>query len=159
MGKPPPWVSTAAAVAVAAGVGSAGTDVTSRWYRRLDKPAWQPPGGVFGIAWTVLYALIAAAGGRALAVPSEPDRRRGYRQAYAVNLVLNAGWSWSFFRAKRPVLAVVEVAALEVSTLDLLRRTRTLDRPAGWALLPYAAWVSFATALTASLAWRNRGTS
>ncbi len=156
MSKPSPWVSTSAAVAVAAVVGTAGTDVDSRWYRRLDKPAWQPPGPVFGIAWTVLYVLIAGAGGRALARAGTPAQSRSYRRAYGTNLVLNAGWSWAFFRAKRPALALVEVAALEASTVDLVRRTRALDRAAGLAMVPYAAWVTFATALSAALAWRNR---
>ncbi len=32
----------------------------SRWYRRLRKPPWQPPGFVFGPVWTVIYAPIAA---------------------------------------------------------------------------------------------------
>lgn len=156
MGKPSPWVSTSAAVAVAAVVGRAGTDVDSRWYRRLDKPAWQPPGPIFAVAWTVLYVLIAGAGGRALTQADTPAQSRNYRRAYGANLVLNAGWSWAFFRAKRPALALVEVAGLEASTVDLVRRTRALDRTAGWALVPYAAWVTFATALTAALAWRNR---
>lgn len=60
-----------------------------------------------------------------------------------------------FFRAERPGLAVLESAALTVSTVDLVRRTWRLDPPAGAALLPYAGWVAFATALTAELARRN----
>ncbi|TWF75670.1 TspO/MBR related protein [Pseudonocardia hierapolitana] len=70
--------------------------------------------------------------------------------------MLNAGWTWSFFRAKNPPLAVLEVLALEASTVDLARRTWRLDRNAGIALLPYVAWTTYATALTAELARRNR---
>ena len=150
---------SSAAIAVTATVGSAGTDVKSTWYRRLDKPTWQPPGPAFGIAWTILYVLLAAASARALECAEQspdPAERNRYLRSYAVNLVLNASWTWTFFRAKRPPLALAEVVLLLASTLELTWRTRRLDRAAGMALLPYAGWPSFATALTAEIARRNR---
>jgi tryptophan-rich sensory protein len=157
-GKVHPLLLTSAAVAVAAAVGRLGTDVSSRWYRRLDKPSWQPPGVVFPLVWTALYALLAGGGARALdrAERDGGPARRRFLGAYGANLVLNAGWTWSFFRAENPPLAVLEVLALEASTVDLARRTWRLDRNAGIALLPYLAWTTYATALTAELARRNR---
>jgi benzodiazapine receptor len=71
--------------------------------------------------------------------------------------VLNAGWTWAFFRAHRPPLATVEAAALAVSTADLARRTARLDPVAGRLLLPYAGWTAFAVALSAEIARRNAG--
>ncbi len=59
------FLATGAAAAATAVIGGAATDVDSRWYRRLDLPEWQPPGQVIGWVWTVLYALIAIATGRA----------------------------------------------------------------------------------------------
>jgi tryptophan-rich sensory protein len=140
-----------AATAVAGGVG---TDVGSGWYAALDKPRWQPPGWVFGPAWTTLYALVAVSSARVL------DRtplggRRPFATALAVNLVLNTGWSWVFFTAKRPRWALAEILVLEASTLDLARRAGRVDPAAQGLLAPYAAWVGFATALTAELARRN----
>jgi tryptophan-rich sensory protein len=90
----------------------------------LDKPSWQPPGPAFGIAWTILYVLLAAAGARALDRSEQspgPAERRRYLRPYAINLVLNAGWTWSFFRAKQPPVAVAEVLLLLASTLELTR--------------------------------------
>jgi len=146
--------STAAAVFATAVAGVLGTDVHSDWYARLDTPRWQPPGRVFGPAWTTLYALIAVGSARALD-RAEPEERRAYATALGVNLVLNTGWTWVFFAAKRPRWALAEILLLEASTLDLVRRTRRLD-PAGAVLVaPYAGWVGFATALTASIARRN----
>jgi translocator protein len=153
------FLATSASVGVTALVGTAGTDITSRWYRQLDKPPWQPPGPVFGAVWTVLYVLLAVAGGRALTSLEQrgalPAQRRAYLGAYAANLVLNAGWTWVFFRARRPLSAVVEAALLAASTADLTRRTWRLDPTAGAALLPYASWATGATALSAEIMRRN----
>ncbi|MGA8209209.1 MAG: TspO/MBR family protein [Nocardioidaceae bacterium] len=148
-------VWTSAAVTATAVTGGLGTDVRSAWYEALDKPSWQPPGWVFGPAWTTLYALVALGSARALA-SAEPDERRGYATALAANLALNSGWSWVFFTAQRPRWALAEVLALEASTLDLVRRTSRLDRRGAALLAPYAGWVGFAAALTASIARRNR---
>jgi benzodiazapine receptor len=155
-GKPRHLLLTGTAVALTAAVGGAGTDVSSRWFRTLDKPRWQPPGALFPVVWTTLYALLAGSGARSLhrlEQAGEPERR--FLGAYAANLVLNAGWTWSFFRAKQPKLALAEVLVLEASTVDLARRSWQVDRGAGIALLPYAAWTTFATVLTAVLARRN----
>jgi benzodiazapine receptor len=127
MRKASSLLATSAAVAATAAVGGAGTDVRSAWYRRLDKPSWQPPGPVFGIAWTILYVLLAAAGARALdraEQSRDPMERRRYLRSYAVNLVLNAGWTWSFFRAKRPPLGVAEVMLLLALSAEIARRNR-----------------------------------
>lgn len=148
---------TSAAVAAAAVVGSLGTDVRSRWYRRLDKPTWQPPGAAFGPVWTVLYGLIAVAAARSLDRLEEPREHRAFATAFGANLVLNAGWNWLFFRARRPRMALAEIVLLEASTVDLTRRAARTDAPAGAMLVPYAAWVAFASALNAAIARRNPG--
>ncbi len=148
---------TAPAVAATAVLGGIGTDVSSPWYRSLDKPSWQPPGAVFGPAWTTLYALTAAASARALDRMDDADERRRYAWALGVNLGLNTAWSWLFFTVKRPRLALVEMLLLEASTVDLLRRTGRVDRTGAALLVPYAGWNAFATALTASIVRRNPG--
>lgn len=153
-----PLALTSAAVGVTAVLGTAGTDVRSAWYRRLDKPSWQPPGPVFGVAWTVLYVLLALASGRALGrAEDRPRVRRRYLRAGLGNLVVNAGWTWLFFRARRPSLAAAEAALLAASTVDLARRSWQLDPVAGLALIPYVGWTTFATALSAEIARRNPG--
>jgi translocator protein len=152
---PPGLARTSAAVTATAVIGVLGTDVTSRWYRHLDKPAWQPPGAAFGPAWTTLYGLMAVASARTLDRLEEPGDRRAFATAFGANLMLNAGWNWLFFKARRPRWALTEILLMEVSTLDLTRRAAHVDRPAAKMLIPYAGWVAFATALNASIARRN----
>ncbi|MCK2219787.1 tryptophan-rich sensory protein [Actinomadura sp. ATCC 31491] len=146
---------TGAATAAAAVAGSLVTDPRTHWYRRLRKPAWQPPAQVFPLVWTPLYGLIAYGGARALA-RGEEGQRKALGWALGGNLALNAGWPALFFRARSPRWALAEIAALNLSNAVLVRQAMRADRVAGAALLPYAAWTLFATALNASIVRRNR---
>ncbi|QCB97785.1 tryptophan-rich sensory protein [Arthrobacter sp. PAMC25564] len=159
-------VWTAAATAVTAAAGGAATDPESRWYRRLRKPDWQPSAIAFPVVWTALYADLAVSSAVALDstaaidAPGGESRRqqiRAYRGALAANLVLNATWSWLFWRARRPWLAAAECAVLTASSADLVRRTYRLNRTAGVSLAPYALWCGFATVLSTEIARLNPG--
>lgn len=152
--------ATSAAVAATAVAGSvASQDVGSRWYRRLDKPAFQPPGAVFPVVWTALYtdiALTTAAASDRLRAQGDDGRARALHRALGVNLVLNASWSGVFFRFHRLGPAVAVAGVLAASSADLTRRVGEADRRAGAALSPYAAWTAFATVLSAAIWRRNR---
>lgn len=154
-----PWIGylvASAAVSATAIAGSIAVDPRSDWYRRLDKPVWQPPGAAFGPVWTALYASIAWSGGRSLSRAAGSGHRR-YLPTLAANLALNAGWNWLFFGARNPVAGLAGIAALNVSNLALIRQTGRIDRPAATALIPYAIWTGFATALNADIVRRNSG--
>ena len=107
------------------------------------------------MVWTVLYALIAVGGARALDRLHGTERTQ-FRRAYATNLALNAAWTAIFFRARRPNLALLEISALDGTNVALLRRAWRADRAAALALLPYVAWTGFATVLNGAIALRNR---
>ncbi|MFE3327042.1 TspO/MBR family protein [Streptomyces sp. NPDC059176] len=154
-----PWwayPATATATAAAAVAGSVAVDADSPWYRALAKPRWQPPPHVFGLVWTPLYVSLAWATGRALSGARRPDRR-ALATAVGVNLITNGAWTWFFFRRQSPPAGLLATLALDVSNVVLIRRVAGADRTAAAALLPYAAWCAFATALNADIAWRNRG--
>lgn len=161
-------VWTAAATTATAAAGGIATDPDAGWYRRLRKPDWQPPVIAFPVVWTALYADLAVSSAVALDSREQTDaagsKKRqqelaAYRTAFAVNLVLNASWSWLFWRARRPWVAAAECAVLTASSADLVRRTYQLNRRAGVALAPYALWCGFATALSTALARLNGGTT
>lgn len=150
--------TTAAVIATAVAGSIASTEVQSRWYSRLEKPPIQPPGQVFGAVWTTLYTDLAITASVATdrLQASDPARAASYRRALAANLILNASWSWVFFKAHRLVPAVLVAGALAVSSTDLVRRTWQVDRRAGIAQAPYAAWCTFATVLSGAIWRRNR---
>jgi translocator protein len=143
------------AVGATAGIGAVATTpaLDSRWYRRLRKPAWQPPGPVFGPAWTVIYALIATS--MLVARARGGDGQRPLFLLFGTNLALNLAWTLIFFRGRSPLAAGVEILVLEGTTVALVVRAWPLSRLASLLLLPYALWVAFATALTWAIWARN----
>ncbi|GLW73841.1 TspO and MBR-like protein [Kitasatospora phosalacinea] len=140
---------TAAALVGARAAGPAGS-----WYRSLDEPRWQPPPWAFPAVWTPLYASIAWSAGHALG-RTRGRERAALAAAYGTNLTLNAGWTWLFFGLRSPAAGTAGCLLLDADTLHLIRRTARHDPAAATALVPYAAWCLFATALSASLARRN----
>jgi benzodiazapine receptor len=145
---------TAAAVTAVAVAGSVSVIRGMPWYDRLDKPSWQPPRQAFGLVWTPLYGMLAVAGARLLS-RAPADTRPALLRAYSANLIANGAWTPLFFGARAPRLALADIILLDISTMDLLRRARSVDRTAAALLLPYLAWVTFATALNAEIAHRN----
>lgn len=137
----------------AAAVGSALTSsALPSWYADLNKPAWTPPGNVIGLVWTILYALMAIAAW----LVWRRGGLSGQRPAMVLwlsQLALNTGWSAVFFGLRAPGLALIEIlvllSAVIATTLVFWRNSRT----AGALMLPYAAWVAFATFLNWTI-WR-----
>ncbi|QFU17830.1 TspO/MBR family protein [Microvirga thermotolerans] len=123
------------------------------WYATLAKPGFTPPNWVFGPVWTLLYAMMAYALWRILALPKDRPGRRGAVAAFFVQLALNALWSWAFFGAHSPLAGLVVILALLVAIVATIRAFLPLDRAAALLLVPYLAWVAYATALNAAV-WR-----
>ena len=148
------WVGLipfALAVAVAALIGVLGVTGTAAEYQNLDQPSWAPPSWLFGPVWTVLYAMIAVAGWLVW-------RRTGWTRAltlYAAQLVLNALWTPIFFGFGRYGLALADIIVLWVLIGATIWSFRPISRAAAWLLLPYWAWVTFATALNAAIWYAN----
>jgi benzodiazapine receptor len=124
------------------------------WYAGLDKPPWNPPAWVFAPVWTTLYVLIGIAA--ALAWPGRATRagRTGFL-LFALQLALNALWSWLFFRWHRPDLALADLLVLWVAILGTLIAFRRIRPLSGALLVPYLAWVTFAGVLNAEISRRN----
>ncbi len=144
------------AVVLTSGLGQIGTTRSlGNWYPALVKPGFTPPNLAFPIAWTALFALMAYAFWRILETrPESPARTQAIR-LFLAQLVLNATWSWAFFGFQNPKAGLAVILVLEVAILFTLRGFWRIDRPAGWCLVPYAAWVAFATLLNASIVWLN----
>jgi translocator protein len=122
------------------------------WYRGIAKPSWTPPGWIFGPVWTLLYLMIGISGHLAFS-QSDGRQRTVAFGVYGLQLLLNALWSWIFFGLNRPGLAFFDIAALLGLILLNIVLFLPISRMAGLLLVPYALWVTFASALNFSI-WR-----
>lgn len=127
-------------------------DVQSAWYKSLEKPSWMPPAAAFGPVWTVLYVLMGLAAAR-VAMRAGPNRS-GPLALFAVQLALNLAWSIVFFRWKNIRAALLNIVVLWGVLVTTTAAFASVDALAAGMMVPYVAWVTLATALTAEI-WRR----
>ncbi|MBP6633127.1 MAG: tryptophan-rich sensory protein [Kofleriaceae bacterium] len=127
----------------------------SAWYAGLAKPSFTPPGWLFGPAWTVLYVLMAV-GAWMVWRQAGPGRRARPLALYGVQLALNAAWTPVVFGAHQLGWGLVTIVAMWLAIALTIRAFWQVRPLAGALLLPYLAWVTFATTLNAAL-WRLNG--
>ena len=117
------------------------------WYYQLRKPSWQPPDWLFGPAWTLIFAC-AALSAVIFWRHERAQRARSFVvTAFAANALLNVVWSVLFFRLERPDWALYEVGFLWLSILALIVLVGRASNKSALLLVPYLAWVSFASVL------------
>ena len=130
------------------------------WYADAEKASWNPPNWLFGPAWTLLYTLMSVA---AWLVWRQRGRVRVHPALtlYVVQLVLNALWTPVFFGLYPSIgapalwIALGIIVALDIAVLLTMLSFWRVSKVAAWLLVPYWAWVLFATTLNAALAVLN----
>ncbi|MBK0370582.1 TspO/MBR family protein [Flavobacterium agrisoli] len=141
-------------------VGYVSGDVTresiATWYVSLNKPFFNPPNWIFAPVWTILYVLMGIAAG--LIWNEWKENKEVVKKAlvfFTLQLALNALWSYLFFGLHNPLLALLEIIILELMIYETYIQFKSIHKTAGYLLIPYLAWVAFATVLTASIWWLN----
>ena len=142
------WLVLAGFVGLCLGVAALGglstaQSVTS-WYPTLNKPSWNPPSWTFGPVWTTLYVMMAVA---AWLVWKHGKGAQAALTLFFIQLGLNCLWSFLFFGAQSPALALIDIAALWIMLALTTFSFFKLSQAAGLLMLPYLAWVSFAATL------------
>lgn len=150
------------ALSLSAGlVGSVASSGASEFYSTLIRPSWAPPGWLFGPVWLTLYLSMGWAAWLVwrevpTTIGQARSRTSGLR-LFAVQLILNAAWTWLFFALRQGALAFAEILLLAVAVGLMLRKFARVRPLAGWLLVPYLAWISFAAALTWAVWQANTG--
>lgn len=145
----------ALSIVVCEGAGLIGSLFTTpaipTWYAALEKPSFTPPNWLFAPAWVTLYILMGIA---VFLVWRKGLNQTGVKSAlvvFLVQLILNTLWSVFFFGLKSPVAGVVVIVLLWIAILFTIYKFSHISRAAGWLLLPYILWVTFAAALNISV--------
>ncbi len=143
-----------ALVIIAAALGGLANANAGNFYSQLDQPEWAPPGWLFGPVWSLLYLMMSVAAW----LVWKTHGFRGARMAlslFLIQLALNSLWSWLFFAWQLGALSVAEIVVLWLTILATLISFWRLRPLAGALLIPYLAWVTFATVLAYVMWVRN----
>jgi tryptophan-rich sensory protein len=145
------WVGVGVIVAACLGVEVVSGAVTAAslrgdWYATLPKPTWTPPDAVFGPVWTVLYLTMAVAGAVVWLARDREDVCCPLA-AFGLQLAANLMWTVLFFGLHAPFLAFLDVLVLWVLVGMTALHFFEVSPTAGWLMVPYWLWVSFAAVL------------
>ena len=120
--------------------------VDSLWYEAI-KPALTPPNWVFPVVWNVLFFWIGLSLYFSWTASKNKIIKKKVAFAFGLNLALNVLWSVLYFGLQKPLYAFIEIWLLELSIAYLIYTAYKIDKMAGWLLVPYLTWVSFAIIL------------
>lgn len=122
------------------------------WFSALLKPTWNPPPWLFAPVWTVLYTTMAVALWLVRREPGTEDHLHNRALLlFAVQFMLNMLWTPLFFALHRPGLAFVAICLLWIALLSTMLAFGRVRPLAGYLLLPYLLWVSFALVLNGTI--------
>lgn len=125
------------------------------WYQTLNRPSFNPPNWIFGPVWTLLYILM----GISLYLIWKQDASKERNIAitvFAINLLLNFGWSFLFFYFHKIGFALIEIIFMWLSIIIMLFLFYKIKPIAAFINIPYLLWVSFATVLNFSYYLLNK---
>lgn len=134
----------------AGSVGAIASARAASFYAQLSQPTWAPPAWVFGPVWSVLYISMAVAAWLVWRTHGFSGATTAFR-LFALQLVANALWTWLFFTLHLGALSLAEIVLLWLLIVATIFAFWPLQRLAALLLIPYLAWVSFASVLTLSL--------
>ncbi len=132
-------------------VGAIAGIATSRniptWYTTLNKPSFAPPNYLFAPVWTTLYILMGIALYIFWTKPDVEHWKNKGLTIFGVQLLLNFLWSFLFFEFKVMGIALVEIIIMWIAIFLTILVFSRISKLAAWLLVPYIAWVSFASIL------------
>jgi benzodiazapine receptor len=127
------------------------------WYPTLVKPSFNPPNWIFAPVWSMLYIMMGVAAGLVWdRIDFEKIMVKKALVLFAIQLGLNALWSYLFFGLMNPTLALIEIVVLWLMIYETYIQFAKINKIAGYLFIPYLLWVSFAAVLNGSIWWLNK---
>lgn len=125
------------------------------WYNTINKSFLTPDGWVFGVAWTILYALLGIA--LFLIIVNDKTRQSKTKSylLFLVQMVLNAMWTYLFFGLHLTGAALIVLVLLIAFSFWMMRAFYSISRPASYLVWPYILWMLFALYLNGAIIYMN----
>ena len=141
------WKKLAVSLAAPLAVGGLAALITKDnmlMFEVLKKPPLAPPGWLFPVAWTILYILMGLASYRVWTSDARKVQKQTAGVYYDLSLIFNFGWPIIFFNAGKYLAAFIWLCLMWIFTLLATVRFWKCDNAAGWLMLPYLLWTTFA---------------
>ena len=127
------------------------------WYNTLNNSSLTPDGWVFSVVWMILYFLIGLA---LFLVMNKVNTNNRYDKTnayilFAINIIFNALWTFAFFGAGLPEVALIILTALIVTSIFMARAFFRISTAAFWLIIPYILWLMFAFYLNGMIIYLN----
>jgi translocator protein len=127
-------------------------NTNSSWYSEI-KPSITPPGWVFPIAWNILFILIIFSLYLAWTNSKTKKDKTRISLAFGINFIVNMLWSLFFFGMRNPLLGFIDIVVVWLTIILMIFVAGKINKKAGWLLVPYLLWVSFASILNGLIAF------
>ncbi len=127
---------------------SATTTSINDWYPTLTKPIFNPPNWIFAPVWSILFTLMAIA---FYLVWISPNYKRFHFKLYINQLFINYLWSFMFFFLRNPTWAFINIIILITIVSITTIQFSKINKTAGYLMLPYLIWISFASVLNLAI--------
>ncbi|MBR2647871.1 MAG: tryptophan-rich sensory protein [Sediminibacterium sp.] len=148
------WLKLVVCLLLTLGIGLVGGLFTASqiqtWYVSLNKPSFNPPNWIFAPVWSTLYILMGISLFLIIRKPASVYRTQSL-QFFSTQFILNFCWSFIFFNQHQIGLALLDIILMWVFILLTIIWFSRQNAIAGWLLIPYLFWVSFATILNAAI--------
>ena len=152
-----PLIGSIAICFLAGAIGSLFTyQYIPTWYASLNKPFFNPPNWVFGPVWSTLYLMMGVSLYLIWQIHSKKKEKTVALKYFFTQLALNTLWSIVFFGLQAPLPAFIVIICLWIMIFLTIKQSFSLSKAAAWLLVPYLAWVSFASLLNISIVILNR---
>lgn len=138
-------------LAVGGASGFATASSINDWYQTINKPSFNPPNWIFAPVWSILYTMMGVAAALVWQEGWEKSAVKNALLFFGIQLLLNSLWSVLFFGLKQPSIAFMEIIVLWGILLLCIIKFTKIKKIAGYLLIPYILWVSFATVLNGAI--------
>lgn len=125
-------------------------------FEQLNQPPFSPPGWLFPIAWTILYILMGVASYIIMESDSEEAEKSRAMCLYLWQLAVNFLWPTFFFNFGWYLFSFLWLILLWILVLITTIRFCGISKTAGWLMLPYLLWCTFASYLNLGIWYLNR---
>ena len=145
------WKNLITCLAIPLAVGSLSSLLTRNsmeTFQTITKPSLAPPGWLFPVVWTILYILMGIASYLVLTSGKPNDKALA---TYGIQLVFNFFWSIIFFNMELYLFAFIWLVLLWLLIFKTTLLFYQISKPAGYLMIPYLLWVTFAGYLNLSI--------